>query len=46
VVLADDTLAWELGPDGQWRKLEPTHYVDAHITLRGLAEARVGTRTE
>jgi polyphosphate kinase len=34
------------GPDGQWRKLEPTHYVDAHITLRGLAEARVGTRTE
>jgi polyphosphate kinase len=46
VVLADDTLAWELGPDGQWRKLEPTHYVDAHLTLRGLAEARAGTRTD
>jgi polyphosphate kinase len=46
VLLADDVLAWELGPDGQWRKLEPTHYVDAHLTLRGLAEARSGTRTD
>lgn len=46
VVLADDTLAWELGPDGQWRKVESVHFVDAHLTLRGLAEARAGARPE
>lgn len=43
VVLADDTLAWELGSDGQWRKVDPVHFVDSHLTLRGLAEARAQT---
>jgi polyphosphate kinase len=46
VVLADDVLAWELGPDGQWRKLDTTRHVDAHLTLRGLAEARAGAHSD
>jgi polyphosphate kinase len=46
VGMADDVLAWELGPDGQWRKVEPTQFVDAHLTLRGLAEARSGARID
>ncbi len=46
VVMADDVLAWELGSDGHWRELEPTNFVDAHMTLRGLAEARAGVRTD
>ncbi|MDH4116732.1 MAG: polyphosphate kinase 1 [Acidimicrobiia bacterium] len=46
VSLADDVLSWELGADGQWRKVEPVHYVDAHLTMRGLAEARAGARAD
>jgi polyphosphate kinase len=46
VVLADDELAWELGPDGAWRKVPAEAGVDAHLTLRSLAEARAVARGE
>ena len=38
--LADDVLAWELGPDG-WRKVETTVGVDSQSLLETLAEERV-----
>jgi polyphosphate kinase len=41
VLLADDSLSWELGPDGIWKKRPGTQGVDAHITLQELAAARV-----
>jgi polyphosphate kinase len=44
VMLADDALAWELGPDGEWRKVTPEEGIDAHLTLRSLAEARADAR--
>lgn len=40
VLMADDVLAWELGPDGHWNKVERAMGVDTHVTLRGLAAAR------
>ena len=40
VLLADDTLAWRLGPGIEWKKVPSEIGVDAHITLRALAEAR------
>ena len=40
VALADDVLAWELGPDG-WRKVETTVGVDSQSLLETLAEERV-----
>jgi polyphosphate kinase len=40
VSMADDVLAWELGPDGMWSKVPTVLGVDTHLTLRGLAEAR------
>ena len=39
VNLADDVLAWELGPDG-WTKVPTEIGIDAHARLRELAEAR------
>ncbi len=39
VNLADDVLAWELGPDG-WTKVPTTIGIDAQERLRELAEAR------
>jgi polyphosphate kinase len=39
VNLADDVLAWELGPDG-WTKVPTKIGIDAHARLRELAEAR------
>ena len=39
--LADDVLAWELGPDG-WTKVPTTIGVDSQQRLRELAEARAG----
>jgi polyphosphate kinase len=39
VTLADDVLAWELGPDG-WAKVPTTAGVRTHERLRELAEAR------
>jgi polyphosphate kinase len=46
VVLADDMLAWRLDSSATWSRVEPTNFVDAHLTLRGLAEARTGARTD
>ncbi len=46
VCLSDDQLAWELGPDGLWSRVEASGSVDAHLTLRSLAEARSSVRGE
>lgn len=46
VNMADDVLAWELGPDGSYRKLEGRLGVDTHLTLRSLAEARATARLD
>ena len=43
VLLADDSLAWKLGPGIDWKKVPSEIGVDAHITLRALAEARAAT---
>jgi polyphosphate kinase len=40
VLLADDSLAWRLGPGIEWKKIPSEIGVDAHVTLRALAEAR------
>ncbi len=40
VLFADDVLAWELGPDGSWRKVPRREGVESHLVLRSLAEAR------
>jgi polyphosphate kinase len=39
VNLADDVLAWELGPDG-WRKVRTKAGINAHAQLQAAAEAR------
>jgi polyphosphate kinase len=39
VNLADDVLAWELGPEG-WSKVPTKIGINAHLRLRELAEAR------
>jgi polyphosphate kinase len=44
VELADDVLAWELGPDGVWRHVERVNGVDAQVRLHELALMR-GTAT-
>jgi polyphosphate kinase len=46
VCLADDSLAWQLGPDGVWSKVPTVLGVDTHTTLRGLAEARAVATVE
>jgi polyphosphate kinase len=40
VLLADDNLAWSLGPDGRWARVPTTAGVDAHVALQELARAR------
>jgi polyphosphate kinase len=40
VELADDTLAWELKPDGSWRKIESTRHINAQERLASLAQER------
>jgi len=48
VVLADDTLAWSLGPDGGWKRvagIDEGGTVDAHLVFQELAVARA-RRTE
>jgi len=40
-LLADDVLAWELGPDGGWSKVDRTTGLDSHVRLQELALARV-----
>lgn len=44
VLLTDDTLAWELGPDGKWTKVKERHGLSAHVELQNLAEARARAR--
>jgi polyphosphate kinase len=44
VNLADDALAWELGADGTWHKVEKVLGVDTHFRLRELAEERARAR--
>ena len=38
--LADDRLAWALGPDGRWRKLPGERGVDAQKRFQELALSR------
>ena len=40
--LADDVLAWELGSEGTWTKVETTRGVNAQERLMDLAAARTG----
>ena len=44
VLLADDTLAWELGPDAKWTKVNGDRGRVAHLELQTLAEARAYAR--
>jgi polyphosphate kinase len=44
VDLADDALAWELGADGSWHKVETVSGVNTHLRLRELAEERARPR--
>jgi polyphosphate kinase len=41
VDLADDVLAWELGPDGVWRHVTGEGRVDTHLQLQEIARTRV-----
>jgi polyphosphate kinase len=40
VNLADDTLAWIMGPDGTWSHVERGGNVDTHVRLQEMAQAR------
>jgi polyphosphate kinase len=40
VNLADDTLAWALGPDGRWERVADDGEVDTHVRLQELAVER------
>jgi polyphosphate kinase len=40
VNLADDVLAWTLGPDGTWSKVPTVHGNDTHLRLQELASNR------
>jgi polyphosphate kinase len=40
VNLADDALAWELGPEGQWSRVAPGAGLNAHLRFQELALAR------
>jgi polyphosphate kinase len=44
VNLADDTLAWELHPEGHWTRLHGTTGVDTHLRLQEIARTRVRRR--
>ncbi|HEV2766647.1 MAG TPA: RNA degradosome polyphosphate kinase [Acidimicrobiales bacterium] len=44
VNLSDDQLAWELQPDGGWRKVPPGGGVNTHEALRRLAKDRARRR--
>ena len=41
VNLADDELAWDLMPDGSWRKVPTDHAINTHRELARLAAERV-----
>lgn len=38
--LADDVLAWVLGPDGRWARIEPRGEHDTHLRLQQVARLR------
>ena len=38
--LTDDKLAWELQPDGAWRRAQGKEGLNSHVRLQGLAAAR------
>lgn len=40
ILFSDDELAWELLPDGSWRKIEATEGRNSHIRLQQLAVER------
>jgi polyphosphate kinase len=40
VNLADDTLAWVLGPDGTWTRVDGPGEVDTHLRLQELSRMR------
>ncbi len=40
--LADDVLAWELGPDARWRRVPTSRGIDTHLTLQERARQRGG----
>lgn len=40
VNLADDVLAWELGPDARWRQVPTVQGIDTHLTLQERARRR------
>ncbi len=44
VNLADDTLAWELHPTGEWRRVEGPGAVDTHLRLQEIAGTRARRR--
>lgn len=44
VLLADDNLSWELGPDAEWRRVGRAQGLSAHTELQVLAEARAQAR--
>jgi polyphosphate kinase len=44
VNLADDVLAWSLGPDGDWMRVPTVNGVDTHLSLQRLATERSDRR--
>ena len=40
VNLADDTLAWDLGPEGEWTHVPKAENVNAHLRFQELALGR------
>jgi polyphosphate kinase len=44
VDLADDTLAWELDPDGTWHHVSGAGKVETHVQLQEVARARARRR--
>jgi polyphosphate kinase len=45
VVLSDDNLAWEMTPEGTWKRVAPRTDIDAHVALQILAMARASAHT-
>ncbi len=46
LVFADDTNAWELGPDRRWRRVKNVHGVNSQDRLKELARERARRRLE
>ena len=44
VLMTDDTLAWELGADGEWTRVKDRQGLTTHLELQYLAEARSQAR--